>query len=98
MLPSMAQGAVMALEDAVVLADALDQEPDHEVALKTYEEKRKPRTTRMQERSLMNAHMFHRRTGLGQLATYGPMAIASRLSAASIHRQQDWIYSYNTDD
>lgn len=97
MLPSMAQGAVMALEDAVVLADELVAEPDRELALKTYEAKRKPRVTRVQERSAMNAHMFHRRTGLGQLATYGPMAIASRLSVASIQRQQDWIYGFNTD-
>ncbi|MEP3346277.1 MAG: FAD-dependent monooxygenase [Litoreibacter sp.] len=96
MLPSMAQGAVMALEDAVVLADALESEPDREVALKTYEARRKPRTSQMQERSLTNAHMFHRRTGLKQVATYAPMAIASRISAASIHRQQDWIYSYKT--
>ena len=87
----------MALEDAVVLADELVAEPDREVALKAYEAKRKPRVTRVQERSAMNAHMFHRRTGLGQLATYGPMAIASRLSVASIQRQQDWIYSFNTD-
>ncbi|KAG1649429.1 3-hydroxybenzoate 6-hydroxylase 1 [Nymphon striatum] len=97
MLPSMAQGAVMALEDAVVLAEMLQSEENHELALQAYEKRRKPRTTRVQQRSAMNAHMFHRHTTIGQIATYAPMAIASRMSAATIHRQQDWIYSFGSE-
>ncbi|SHE32248.1 salicylate hydroxylase [Litoreibacter ascidiaceicola] len=95
MLPSMAQGAVMALEDAVVLAEVLDQDSDCVRALQTYEAQRKPRVTKIQQRSAANASMFHRHTGLAQLATYGPMAVASRLSVGAIHRQQDWIYSFD---
>ena len=95
MLPSMAQGAVMALEDAVVLADVLDKDSDRVRALQTYEALRKPRVTRVQERSAANARMFHRHNGLAQLGTYGPMAVASRLSPSIIHQQQDWIYRFN---
>lgn len=56
MVPFMAQGACMAIEDAVVLARALQGVgPDGvEAALATYEAERKPRTARIQESSLAN--------------------------------------------
>ena len=82
-------------EQPVVLAEVLDQDSDRVRALQTYEAQRKPRVTKIQQRSAANASMFHRHTGLAQLATYGPMAVASRLSVGAIHRQQDWIYSFD---
>jgi len=57
MVPFMAQGACMAIEDAVVLARALasaDRTDDIEAALARYETERKPRTARVQESSLAN--------------------------------------------
>ena len=55
MVPFMAQGACMAIEDAVVLARALgDGTEDIEAALARYETERKPRTARVQESSLAN--------------------------------------------
>lgn len=55
MVPFMAQGACMAIEDAVVLARALgDCTDDIEAALARYETERKPRTARVQESSLAN--------------------------------------------
>ncbi|WP_071691535.1 FAD-dependent monooxygenase [Nioella sediminis] len=55
MVPFMAQGACMAIEDAVVLARALDSDPDDiDAALARYETERKPRTARVQESSLAN--------------------------------------------
>lgn len=56
MVPFMAQGACMAIEDAVVLARALSGPgaDDVEAALAAYEEERKPRTARIQESSLAN--------------------------------------------
>lgn len=55
MVPFMAQGACMAIEDAVVLARALDSAPDDiTTALERYETERKPRTARVQESSLAN--------------------------------------------
>lgn len=96
MLPSMAQGAVQALEDAVVLADILEGDMDRDRALKSYEALRKPRVRRVQARSANNLRMFHRQNMVSQIATYGPMAIAQRLSPSLIHRQQDWIYQVNS--
>lgn len=55
MVPFMAQGACMAIEDGVVLARALDSSPDDiDTALARYETERKPRTARVQESSLAN--------------------------------------------
>ena len=56
MVPFMAQGACMAIEDAVVLARALSGvgKDGRAWALQRYEEERKPRTARIQESSLAN--------------------------------------------
>jgi salicylate hydroxylase len=56
MVPFMAQGACMAIEDAVVLARALTDVAADEVepALAAYEAERRPRTARIQESSLAN--------------------------------------------
>ncbi|GAB5446331.1 MAG: FAD-dependent monooxygenase [Gymnodinialimonas sp.] len=53
MVPFMAQGACMAIEDAVVLARSLATD-DMTAALARYETERKPRTARVQESSLAN--------------------------------------------
>jgi len=56
MVPFMAQGACMAIEDAVVLARALEGKSAAEVpdALRAYEQTRIPRTTEIQRSSLAN--------------------------------------------
>lgn len=56
MVPFMAQGACMAIEDAVVLARSLSGEgsEDIEAGLARYETARKPRTAKIQESSLAN--------------------------------------------
>ena len=56
MVPFMAQGACMTIEDAVVLARALSDigREDLDAALAIYENERKPRTAQVQESSLAN--------------------------------------------
>lgn len=56
MVPFMAQGACMAIEDAVVLARSLKGATHKDItpALQSYESERKPRTARVQESSLAN--------------------------------------------
>lgn len=49
--PNMAQGAAMALEDAVVLADVLGTAPSVPDALRTWELRRRPRVERVQRQS-----------------------------------------------
>ncbi len=57
MTPYMAQGAAMALEDAVVLARTLDAESDPAVALATFERLRQARTAEAQAVSHANTWM-----------------------------------------
>lgn len=54
MVPFMAQGACMAIEDGVVLARAIDAAPDVPSALSAYEAARRERTARVQQGSLAN--------------------------------------------
>lgn len=55
MVPFMAQGACMAIEDGIVLARALDAHPDDVAsALRAYEAARRDRTARVQQGSLAN--------------------------------------------
>jgi salicylate hydroxylase len=58
MLPMLAQGAIMAIEDGYVLARALGKY-DVETALQRYEAARLERTTRTVEGSAANIHRFH---------------------------------------
>ncbi len=94
MLPAMAQGAVQALEDAVVLAACVRDGGALPDALAAYFAQRRPRTAEVQKRSAENLRLFHR-AGLAKFASYAPIWVAARLSPALIHRRQDWIYSYD---
>lgn len=92
MLPFMAQGAVMAIEDAWVLAAGLSADANTVDALNTYANKRQPRTAKVQAAARANAQTFHKRTLLSQLATYGPMWAAGRMAPSVVHARQDWLY------
>ncbi|MEM7470176.1 MAG: FAD-dependent monooxygenase [Pseudomonadota bacterium] len=94
MLPSMAQGAVQALEDAWVLAECLKDTSDKLAGLSRYAVLRRGRTARVQKRSADNLRLFHK-SGLSQIAAYSPIWMAARLSPALIHQRQDWIYGHD---
>ena len=95
MLPSMAQGAVQALEDAWVLADMVGGSTAVEEALPRFYAARIDRTSRIQAGSLANARMFHKASLLGKALFYTPMAIGARLVPDLIHQRQDWVYRHN---
>jgi len=57
MTPYMAQGAATSIEDAAILTRSLQEIPDVERALKTYETHRKPRTSKIQAISSANTWM-----------------------------------------
>lgn len=59
MLPFMAQGAVMAIEDGLMLARALEAYDDPEVALQRYTNARIGRASRVVEAAAANAGRFH---------------------------------------
>lgn len=57
MLPTMGQGACTALEDAYVVAQCLQAQPDPSIAFQQYESVRFPRTKAIVEQSLQSAKM-----------------------------------------
>ncbi len=59
MLPFLAQGAAMAIEDGAVLANCIDNFDDIEVALNQFEKIRKPRTSYVQSAARRNAKVLH---------------------------------------
>ncbi|MDV3456499.1 FAD-dependent oxidoreductase [Sphingomonas sp. HF-S4] len=61
-LPFLAQGAVMAIEDACILARAFEEFDSVEEALDRYQQARIPRTTRAVEGAAANAERFHNPT------------------------------------
>ncbi len=95
MLPFMAQGAAMAIEDAFVLARELADQTSVSKALSRYCEIRRGRTAAMQKASRENGHLFHRAGGLSRLLSYGPAWLAGRIDPGLIARRQDWIYRHD---
>jgi len=93
-LPFLAQGAVMALEDAVVVADALARHgADVRAALRTYQQRRRPRVARVAAASRRNGRIYH-------LA--GPAAVARNLvlrftPAQRLMARYDWLYGWRSD-
>lgn len=96
MPPFQAQGAAMAIEDAWALAECLSAFPGNvSRALSRYESLRKGRTRKVVRSARANKAVFHRRSGLTQLATYGPMWLADRIAPFIVHRRQDWLYGHD---
>lgn len=95
MLPFMAQGAAMAVEDAWAIAKLVKNRRDVPQGLMAYQALRQKRTSRVQAGSRANAKTFHKRTRLSQLATYGPMWLAGKMAPNIIHARQDGLYGYD---
>lgn len=89
-LPFMAQGACLALEDALVLARALAEKPDLGAALQAYEDLRKPRAERVVNFSAGNGWRFH----LPRPLAVGAQAVLFA-GAPVLERQLRWIYDYD---
>jgi salicylate hydroxylase len=98
MLPFMAQGAAMALEDVAVLAGKLHQLGDVPAALRAYEERRWPRVARVQHKSIANGKLFHRRPGLARQGQWGLVSTVSRMAPGLAAAQLDWLYGYDATE
>lgn len=92
MLPFMAQGAAMAIEDAWVLTHCVVHNPtDLTSALRDYEAFRKPRATQLQKISRKNAALYHQRSFHGRVYRKAKLQIATHIPAAAFSRL-DKIY------
>ncbi|HWG01770.1 MAG TPA: FAD-dependent monooxygenase [Trebonia sp.] len=90
MFPFFGQGAAQAIEDAAVLAACLAADRDDPVAaLRRYEERRLPRTTRLQEVSHARAHVNHLPDGPEQRDRDESFARTDPLAGGA------WIYAYD---
>lgn len=88
-LPFLAQGAVMALEDAVVLAQNVAKTPDDlPGALRAYEGARVGRVQRVREASKRNGQIYHL-TGIAAAARNTALKFAP---PQSLMARYDWLY------
>jgi salicylate hydroxylase len=91
MLPFLAQGAAMAIEDAAVLADCMAKTPnDPEAAMAHYQRQRRARTAEAQRQSRKNGRFYQLAGPAGLLRD-----IALRiLGGERLRRRYDWIYAF----
>ncbi len=93
MLPMLAQGAVMAIEDGYILARCLAEVEGVEAALKRYESARRDRTRRAVEGSAANAERFHN----PQLAdpAKAKAYVDREWAQARIAERYEWLFRYD---
>ena len=91
MLPFLAQGGAMAIEDAAVLASALVRWPDDAAAaFAAYEGMRRARTARVARESRRNGFLYH----LSGPAVLARNVALKRLSGDRLMRRYDWLYDW----
>ena len=93
-LPFLAQGAVLALEDAALLArECADAGAPTASALQHYEEKRRPRALRVQAASRRNGRIYH----LGGVLAAARDSVLRNTPPTLLMRQYDWLYGWGHD-
>ena len=90
MVPFVAQGGAMAIEDAAVLAHAIATHEDISTAFKAYEDARKARVTKVWQEAMANGKRYHM-SGLAAIArNVGLKAIGGERMA----NRYNWIYDW----
>jgi salicylate hydroxylase len=87
-LPFLAQGAVMAIEDAVVLAAALASNAAN--PLSAYETTRRPRTQKVQDTARRNGQIYH----LSGVAAVARDLALRAVPPAHMMARYDWLYGW----
>jgi len=91
MLPFLAQGAAMAIEDAAVAAQCLAQNPDDAAkALQTYSALRGPRARRVQRAAARTGARYHLGGPSGMIRD----AAMRMMGGARLLHHYDWIYDW----
>lgn len=89
-VPFAAQGAVMALEDAIVLASNLKNIKNTKSAFKAYERTRRPRIKKITKLSNGNGDLYH----MGIPFNFVRDFILSKTSPPKLLSRQHWIYKW----
>jgi salicylate hydroxylase len=96
MLPYLAQGACMAVEDGYALATALARQPDNiEQALKAYEAERRPRTAQVQLASRARARVNQTQSPLIGMCRDIGYAISKFFRPSKHTYGVEWIYGHD---
>lgn len=90
MLPFLAQGANMALEDAWVLGNALKAGK-----IDSYQTQRAPRVAKVVKITQGNAKRYHLRNGPVRLAAHLGLKIVSKVAPSIMLRPFDWLYRHD---
>lgn len=95
MLPFLAQGAAMAIEDAAILARFIAK-PDlpADIALQRYVAHRRPRAARVAEAARRSGALYH----LGSLAAPLRDAAMRALGGDRLLQRYDWLYGWTAAD
>lgn len=93
-LPFLAQGANLALEDAWVLAQALDAHEETAQALAAYQAARRGRAGDVIEAANRNARNYHL-SGMTRLVGHAGLRAVSRLMPDRLLGRYDWIYDHD---
>jgi salicylate hydroxylase len=94
MLPFLAQGAAMAIEDAAVLAQCIGAAPEDVAgAMRRYEQARRPRTTKVWRAARRNDAVYH----LGWPAAAVRDLVLRRMGSEGLLARYDWIYDWRTE-
>jgi salicylate hydroxylase len=91
MLPFLAQGAAMAIEDAAVLANCLAQSSDYPRALRAYEDARRLRTTRIARMARRNGKTYQWTGARGLVRNLALRMMGGR----RLLTRHDWIYGWH---
>ena len=91
MLPFLAQGAAMAIEDAAILADRMAQQPDQPApAMRRYERMRRRRTARVQRAARNNGRAYH----LASAEAWARNLVLRLAGGKMLLRRYNWLYDW----
>jgi salicylate hydroxylase len=91
MLPYLAQGAAMAIEDAAVLAQRLADARDHPAAaMRRYEQHRRARTARAQRAARRNGMVYQ----LGGAGAFLRTLALTAIGGERLLARYDWLYGW----
>lgn len=94
-LPFLASGGVLAIEDAAVLARSFTDATGHaEAAFAAYVAKRRPRAARVQIRSRRMGRIYH----MSGLMRWSRNQVLTTQSQEALLRRNDWLYGYRADE
>lgn len=94
-LPFLASGGVLAIEDAAVLARAMDRaKGDPQVAFPAYTAKRRLRAAQVQARSRRMGRIYH----MSGITRWSRNQVLTMRSPNDLLRRNDWLYGYRAED